>query len=398
MRGRPKRPQKVGISVILDLRTIFVTGALTCFIIGAMQLMTFATGRFTRSPVWWGLSSLCIGTGLLGAAFRGAIPDTVSIEFANTIMLAGCLLLLCGIRHFAGRELNWFGFGVVLLGSWTLLSLSPGPEGYSTRVMVVGTVMAFCDAAIVREAVRLGRQERLRSAWLLAILFAPTVVIYAGRIALAAMDGVGTTLFPPDSGAAGWLAATGVAFIILRGQALLLLAAERSNRILATLARRDPLTGAMNRSGLEQWLARQSRGEQRAAVLLIDIDHFKQLNDTLGHAAGDRILRLFASAVQEQLRSTDILARQGGDEFAIILPDVGVREAVRVAERLRGAFRDKVADLADIGLQPTLSIGVAEVELGGRALDDLLVEADEALYRAKRLGRDRVQAQLKPAA
>lgn len=398
MRGRPKRPQKVGISVILDLRTIFVTGALTCFIIGAMQLMTFATGRFTRSPVWWGLSSLCIGTGLLGAAFRGAIPDIVSIEFANTIMLAGCLLLLCGIRHFAGRELNWFGFGVVLLGSWTLLSLSPGPEGYSTRVMVVGTVMAFCDAAIVREAVRLGRQERLRSAWLLAILFAPTVVIYAGRIALAAIDGVGTTLFPPDSGATGWLAATGVAFIILRGQALLLLAAERSNRILATLARRDPLTGAMNRSGLEQWLARQSRGEQRAAVLLIDIDHFKQLNDTLGHAAGDRILRLFASAVQEQLRSTDILARQGGDEFAIILPDVGVREAVRVAERLRGAFRDKVADLADIGLQPTLSIGVAEVELGGRALDDLLVEADEALYRAKRLGRDRVQAQLKPAA
>lgn len=398
MRGRPKRPQKVGISVILDLRTIFVTGALTCFIIGAMQLMTFATGRFTRSPVWWGLSSLCIGTGLLGAAFRGAIPDIVSIEFANTIMLAGCLLLLCGIRHFAGRELNWFGFGVVLLGSWTLLSLSPGPEGYSTRVMVVGTVMAFCDAAIVREAVRLGRQERLRSAWLLAILFAPTVVIYAGRIALAAIDGVGTTLFPPDSGSTGWLAATGVAFIILRGQALLLLAAERSNRILATLARRDPLTGAMNRSGLEQWLARQSRGEQRAAVLLIDIDHFKQLNDTLGHAAGDRILRLFASAVQEQLRSTDILARQGGDEFAIILPDVGVREAVRVAERLRGAFRDKVADLADIGLQPTLSIGVAEVELGGRALDDLLVEADEALYRAKRLGRDRVQAQLKPAA
>ncbi len=398
MPGQPRGPQQAEISVILDLRTIFVTGALTCFIIGALQLMTFATGRFTRSPVWWGLSSLCIGTGLLGAAFRGTIPDIVSIEFANTIMLAGCLLLLCGIRHFAGRDLNWFGFGVVLLGTWILLALSPGPEGYSTRVMVVGTVMAFCDAAIVREAVRLGRQERLRSAWLLAILFAPTIAIYAGRIVLAAIDGVGTTLFPPDSGATGWLAATGAAFIILRGQALLLLAAERSNRILATLARRDPLTGAMNRSGLEQWLAQQSRGEQRAALLLVDIDHFKQLNDTLGHAAGDRILRLFASAVQEQLRSTDILARQGGDEFAVLLPDVGVREAVRVAERLRGAFRDKVADLADIGLQPTLSIGVAEVELGGRVLDDLLIEADEALYRAKRLGRDRVQAQLKPAA
>ncbi|KRE04028.1 hypothetical protein ASE61_10555 [Bosea sp. Root670] len=384
--------------MILDLRTIFVTGALTCFIIGAMQLMTFATGRFTRSPVWWGVSSLCIGTGLLGAAFRGTIPDIVSIEFANTALLAGCLLLLLGIRSFAGRELNWFGFGVVLLGSWALLALSPGIEGYSTRVMVVATVMALCDAAIVREAVRLGRQEGLRSAWLLAILFAPTVVIYAGRIALAALDRVGTTLFPEESGATGWLAASGVAFIILRGQALLMLAAERSNRMLATLARRDSLTGAMNRSGLEQWLAQQSRGERRAALLLVDIDHFKRLNDTLGHAAGDRILRLFADSVREQLRSTDILARQGGDEFAVILPDVGVREAVRVAERIRHAFRDKIADLAEIRLQPTLSIGVAEIELGGRELDDLLVEADEALYRAKRLGRDRVQAQLKPAA
>ncbi|MCO5093246.1 GGDEF domain-containing protein [Bosea sp. (in: a-proteobacteria)] len=384
--------------MILDLRTIFVTGALTCFIIGAMQLMTFATGRFTRNPVWWGVSSLCIGTGLLGTALRGAIPDIASIEFANTALLAGCLLLLFGIRNFAGRRLDWFGFGVVLLGTWTLLSLSPGPEGYATRVMVVSTVMALCDAAIVREALRLGRQEGLRSAWLLAILFAPTVVVYAGRIALAALDQVGTTLFPAESGATGWLAASGVAFIILRGQALLLLSAERSNRMLATLARRDPLTGAMNRSGLEQWLAQQTHGEQRAALLLVDIDHFKRLNDTLGHAAGDRILRVFAAAVRDELRSTDILARQGGDEFAIILPDIGVREAVRVAERIRHAFRDKLADLAEARLRPTLSIGVAEAGLGGRELDDLLVEADEALYRAKRLGRDRVQAQLSSAA
>ena len=384
--------------MILDLRTIFVTGALTCFIIGAMQLMTFATGRFTRSPVWWGVSSLCIGTGLLGIAFRDVIPDIASVEFANTALLAGCLLLFFGIRSFAGRELNWFGFGAVLLGSWTLLSLSPGSEGYSTRVMVVATVMALCDAAIVREAVRLGRLEGLRSAWLLAILFAPTVMIYAGRLALAALDHVGTTMFPVDPGATGWLAASGVAFIILRGQALLMLTAERSNRMLASRARRDPLTGAMNRSGLEQWLAQHAGGQQQAALLLVDIDHFKRLNDTLGHAAGDRILRLFADAVREQLRSTDILARQGGDEFAIILPDIGGREAVRVAERIRQAFRDKLADLAEFRLQPTLSIGVAEAELSGRDLDDLLVEADEALYRAKRLGRDRVQAQLKPAA
>lgn len=400
MLARLEPAKRTRSGVILDLRTIFVTGALTCFTIGVMQLMTFATGRFTRSPVWWGVSSLSIGAGLLGAAFRGVIPDVLSIEFANTAMLAGCLLLLFGIRHFAGRELHWFGLGITLLAVWTLLSLSPGEHGYPTRVLIVAIVMAFCDAAIVREAVRLALLEKLRSAWLLVLLFAPTVFIYIGRIGLAAFDQVGTTLFPHDAGASAWLAALGVTFIILRGQALLLLAAERNNRMLTSLARRDPLTGAMNRSGVEQWLDGQVRGllhgGARASILLVDIDHFKAVNDTHGHAAGDEILRVFAHAVRGQLRSGDILVRQGGDEFAIILPNVAVREAVRVAERLRGVFKDALAEFRDLPGPPTLSIGVAEVDLRGRNIDQLLAQADEALYRAKRLGRDRVQAQLKP--
>lgn len=315
-------------------------------------------------------------------------------------MLAGCLLLLFGIRHFGGRELNWFGFGIVLLVVWILLALSPGEQGFATRVLIVAVVMAFCDAAIVREVVRLARQENLRSAWLVAALFAPTALVYGGRIVLAALDRVGTTLFPKDAGASSWLAAIGVAFVILRGQALLLLAGERSNRMLVSLARRDPLTGAMNRSGLEQWHARQTRehrrSELRASLLLVDIDHFKILNDTRGHAAGDEILRIFADAVSGQLRSSDILARQGGDEFAIVLPGIGVREAVRVAERIRIVFKEALAgSLEDLPQPPTLSIGVAEADLDGRSLDQSLAEADEALYRAKRLGRDRVQAQLR---
>ncbi|MGX5733603.1 diguanylate cyclase [Bosea thiooxidans] len=389
------------MELTLDLRTIFVTGALTCLIIGVMQLMAFATGRFTRSPVWWGASSLCIGTGLLAAAFRDRLPDLITVEFANTAMLGGCLLLLFGIRAFGGRDLNWLGFGLVLLGAWTLLALFPGEEGFPARVMVVGTVMTLCDAAIVREAIRLGRREGLRSAWVLAGLFAPTVVIYLGRMLLAGQDQIGSTLFPPDSGALGWLAATGVAFVILRGQALLLLPTERSNRMLASLAQRDPLTGAMNRSGLEQWFAEQTHGDQRnelpASLLLVDIDHFKALNDTRGHAAGDEILRIFASAVRGQLRKDDILVRQGGDEFAIILPGIRVREAVRIADRIRNVFRDALAGVEGLPLPPTLSIGVAEADLRGLSLDQLLAEADEALYRAKRLGRDRVQAQLKTA-
>ena len=389
------------MELTLDLRTIIVTGALACFIIGVTLLTTLLTGRFTRSPVWWGASSLCIGAGLLGVAFRGALPDVITVEFANTAIMAGSLLLLFGIRAFSGRELNWFLFGIALIATWTLLALFPGEEGFAVRVMIMATAMAICDAATVREAIRLARHEGLRSAWLLAGLFAPTAAIHAWRIVQAGLGQVGTTLFSANSGVTGWLAATGVTLVVLRGQVLLLLSGERSNRMLASLARHDPLTGAMNRSGLEQWLAQQARGHQQrelpASLLLIDIDHFKTLNDTRGHAAGDEILRIFARAVRGQLRSDDILTRQGGDEFAIILPGIRVREAVRVADRIRNVFRDALAGVDDLPVPPTLSIGVAEADLRGLSLDQLLAEADEALYRAKRLGRDRVQAQLKTA-
>lgn len=382
--------------MILDLRTIFVTGALTCLVLGIMQLMAFATGRFTRWPAWWGLSSLCIGAGLLCAALRGSIPDMVSIEFANTVLIGGSALLVFGVRSFGGRELPWFAFVILLATTWVLLSLFPGEDGYATRVAIVALLLALCDTAMMREAIRLARGEKLRSAWILAGFFAPTVVVYLVRMVLALGNAVGTTLFPENAGPASWLAAGGTAFLILRGNVLLLLATERSGTMLAALAKRDPLTGAMNRAGLEQSLSELGGGRRvtrQASLLLVDIDHFKALNDTQGHAAGDQLLRIFTHAVRTELRKTDILARQGGDEFVIVLPGIGLREAVRVAERIRQAFRTALATQEQSPLPPTLSIGVTEADLTLQQLDEILQRADEALYRAKRLGRDRVQVQ-----
>lgn len=387
-----------GCRVILDLRTIFVTGAATCFILGAMQLMAFATGRFTCWPGWWGLSTLFIGAGLLAASLRDIIPDTLSIELGNSLVVGGSLLLVVGVRAFAGKEPYWQSVVIGVAFTWIMLSLWPGAAGFNTRVVVMALILAGCDLAMVREAFDLARRQKLRSAWILAGLFLPTAILFLGRTGVALSWGVGTTLFPVDAGVHGWLAAIGVSFMVLRGNALLLMAIERSNVMLAALARRDPLTGAMNRSGLEQWLAQMAAGSRhpalRVSLLLIDIDHFKTLNDTLGHAAGDEVLRLLTETVHSQIRSTDSLARQGGDEFAVVLPSVGVREAVRVAERIRQAFRQALADRHDIAPQPTLSIGIAEGDVSTQPLDELMSQADEALYRSKRLGRDRVQAQL----
>lgn len=387
--------------VLLDLRTIYLAGALTCVILGLVQLSAYATGRFERWPLWWGLSNILIGLGLIGVGLRGIIPDIVSIPLANTVSWIGYLLILFGVRSFAGRPARLPLYLLAVAAAALPLFLWNEPDGFVKRVVLVAVLVMACDMLLVREGLLLWRRERLASGAILAALFAPTVVLFAIRGYLAATGQLGTELFPAND-ANQWVAATGTAFLLLRGSALLLLAAERNRNTLVAIAQHDPLTGAMNRSGLERAMARiatdAGKRPGRLTLLLIDIDHFKSLNDTHGHAAGDRILQLFAEAARSELRASDVLARHGGDEFVALLPHMSTRDAVRVANRIRSAFGRALAGRDGVTLQPTLSIGVAEGNAASNELEALLEQADEALYRSKRLGRDRVQVQIRALA
>ncbi|HEV7259115.1 MAG TPA: GGDEF domain-containing protein [Bosea sp. (in: a-proteobacteria)] len=384
--------------MILDLRTIYVVGATTCIILGCIQLFALLTARFERWPLLWGLSSLLLGCGMVLIALRGLVPDFVSIEIANMATWSGYLLLLASVRSFAGMPARTMLYLGAIAGAGVLLFLWNEPEGFARRVMLMSVLCSTCDVLIVREGLRLVRRERLRSAWLLVGLFAPTVVLFLLRGWLALTGQLGSDLFSEKHAPLAWLAIVATAFIIMRSNALMLLATERSRNQLVFLAQHDPLTGAMNRSGLEnaisQFSSAGSNRPRRLALLLIDIDHFKSLNDTRGHAAGDGILRLFADTARRELRREDILARHGGDEFTVLLPDLGLPEAMRVAERLRLAFSAAAADLASGGKAPTLSIGVTEGNVASQTFEGLLRDADEALYRSKRMGRDRVQSRI----
>jgi diguanylate cyclase (GGDEF)-like protein len=126
-------------------------------------------------------------------------------------------------------------------------------------------------------------------------------------------------------------------------------------------------------------------------LLLMDLDHFKQINDRFGHAVGDGVLRLFGTVAQAELASDDVLGRLGGEEFAALLPGRDLPEAMAVADRIRRAFALAGATVAGCRVGARVSIGMAAQRDTTRRLEDLLQEADMALYRAKANGRDRVE-------
>jgi diguanylate cyclase len=161
------------------------------------------------------------------------------------------------------------------------------------------------------------------------------------------------------------------------------------------LATRDPLTGLLNRRAMVELLAREharsERGHGPLSIALLDIDWFKRVNDTLGHGAGDEVLRRFATVVQSQLRTVDGLARWGGEEFLLLMPGTALDDALTVLERLRSAIARGGFDVIAPDLAITFSAGLVQLHTG-EPQDTAIDRADRALYRAKKAGRDRTEA------
>jgi diguanylate cyclase (GGDEF)-like protein len=182
--------------------------------------------------------------------------------------------------------------------------------------------------------------------------------------------------------------ALGMAFLVLA------MTKERDELRYRTAARTDPLTGIANRrafmDGAARLIERRSHTGAPVAVLLFDLDHFKQINDAHGHFVGDQVLQSFATIALEGLRPGDLLGRLGGEEFAALLPDVSPQGAFAVAERVRAAVAVRCAGIAGRPVAATVSVGVAAAELP-LSLGPLLEAADAALYRAKASGRNRVK-------
>lgn len=169
---------------------------------------------------------------------------------------------------------------------------------------------------------------------------------------------------------------------------------KKRERQLVNMALFDSLTGALSRPAFfqhaEKEFGRSQRYNRPLSVMMIDIDHFKKVNDEYGHQAGDNVLQIFSEAMQEEIRSTDFIGRIGGEEFTLLLPDTTLKEASYLAERVRARITKYPYLAGDMLIEVTASLGVAELHKEDKDFNELLQRADEAMYQAKQGGRNQV--------
>ena len=343
----------------------------------------------------WAKAVVLIGFASGLTSMRGILPDFIAIVLASAILLLGQLLLVIGLQLYSGHKPVWRpgldGIGAVLI---LILWLTYGSQSYQGRILIMALAhIGFfaVGAYLAWRATPLGFGSRFLSSFFLV-----GVAVAVFRIATLPITVDETDeLFDHNLIQQIYL---GVFSLGVLGLSIgfVLMVNERLRVELEFMATRDPMTGALNRrafySRAEIEWARTIRSQRPLAAITSDIDFFKKVNDNYGHHIGDLVIKDFANRASRMLRLPDIFSRFGGEEFVILLPDTGLAEAKKVAERIRAEIethRDKALPAYTVSLGISVTQGAP-----GQATDitALLNEADAALYRAKQGGRNRVEA------
>jgi len=326
---------------------------------------------------------------LLG--MHGSVPDSLSIDFGNAVLFASFALTWSGARVFDLRKpeaaLSLIGVAVWLVAC-RLPVFAAAPE---MRMLLGAGIATAYTWATAYEFWR-NRDEELVSRW-------PAILMLFSHGAMFLLrTPVGPLAQPPSDdriAMSGWLellSLEGLLFTISIAFILLAMAKERTESHHRAAAHTDALTGIANRRGfLEQTTsAQRSAADHRpVAVLLFDIDNFKTVNDQYGHAVGDRTLQLFAETAKAQIGEAGTVGRWGGDEFIAVMFDTSREIAATVCERIQLSFEKAAADIDGRLVRATVSTGMAfSGGHGAFELPALLLQADQALYRAKEDGRN----------
>lgn len=378
----------------MDIRTLFVAIAVSDLAF-AMGIFLYVKGQHSvhHSIEIWGRSRLLAGLGMLLEGMRGIfLPVPMAVIAGNSLIFTAIMLAVVAFKSCLDRPaLKMPSDGLVFIGFvvlWTLL-MAFGIPG-NIRLAFFSFFLSS-TLLVISKDLAIGWRENSILQKFMAIL----TPLFAAAIIVRGIDAL---VSPPEAAFSRnifQVAGMFIGFIetITTSFGFLLLAKERTDRELELQAGTDYLTGLPNRrsfySTAEKLFSLEKRAGQPISLLLLDIDHFKTINDKSGHDMGDKALKAFAGILRATTRKCDFLVRLGGEEFGVLMPDTSADSAMEAAERIRRAVEEWEKD----GIRMTVSIGIYGEENVSSELDRYFSLADAALYRAKEKGRNRVELQ-----
>lgn len=376
----------------MDIRTLFL--AQTCALVATAAMLWIARGPADRGNglQTWTLGVTSQGIAYLLLANAGRLPVLASALLGNLLGALSVALFFVAIRQFTGRPYSLPALAALVLVV-TAMATAAGADYAGATIFngfAYGLVQLLNGLALWRRP-----QPELRRVQRVVALFhlLMALVLPLRAIALLLRGGPLDYLSMPIA----WqepIYVFGFVYIVVCNLGFLQLCKMRAEAEVRLLAMTDELSGLANRRALDEAMTRALAAAERSqrpfAVLMVDVDHFKAINDRFGHQGGDTALAAFAARLRAGLRAQDQAFRYGGEEFSVLLPDTEAQGALGLAERLRQQVALPGDAASGAGLPISASIGVA-VWQAGDTVDALFRRADRALYRAKAAGRNRVE-------
>jgi diguanylate cyclase (GGDEF)-like protein len=382
----------------MDYRTLFFTYLAFLTVYAAFALLLALRNRKIRGFAWFAAANVIafFKFGLQG--LEGHIPTVFSALVANELYLVYFIFQMLGLRWFVSREPLSRRWPLWLTGALALIYIPL----FFNHVPYIGNLLNVPILGILAATawlmVKRGRGLFRTVAQFTAAFVVGQLLVSLYRAVLTDINYALPWHVAPGQHDMRWVySLMAMMFfstcVTLCGFWFFVVELQRE---LIQQSRTDALTGALNRRALaleaERELARANRSGRPICLLLLDLDDFKRINDTYGHLAGDLALQRMVNCINGMLRTQDLLARTGGEEFAVLLPDTECSQAQLVAERLRAAVERLSPGFGDASVRMSVSVGCAEVMPPCPSFETLLHQADTAMYTAKRSGKNRVIA------
>ena len=366
----------------MDIKTLVLALALGNLSLCAALFFFEYERKKSLSMSTWAVAKQCQAVAWCLLYFRGVLPDFLSILVGNSLLFAGMALDAGALWQAAGRS-GWrrivlpaLGLSIALFAGCYLFDVAPLLRSAGGSLIVAGFFLAGVAALCLK-----WREASMLRRFLVVSMGLLSLLIAARGVLAATVPGFDAELMQ--------LAGFGALYLMMLTNAFgyLLLSREKLGGELARLEVLDTATGVPNRRGFYQALAR--RPGLPTALVVLNIDHFKRVNDSYGHPVGDAVLKAIVDTCRQQLRDSDLMGRLGGAEFAIVLPRTDLADASLVAERVRAAVAALPVKTERAVLQLTASLGVTTIRAEDSAVS-LFKRADDALQAAKQAGRNKV--------